>query len=324
MKSLLMIAFPTLRQLQFFTALARRKSFSKAAEDCFVSQSTLSSAIKELEGLLGAQLVDRSTRRFALTPAGEETATRAASLLAAAEDLVRRAGARRPLEGPFHLGVIPTIAPFLLPAAAPLLKEAYPRLKLFLREDLTANLAERLSSGLLDAAVLAFPYDVAGAESIEIGEDPFWLATSRNDPLANKKTLRPADLAGVNLLLLEDGHCLRDHAIDACKLRRPDAAAAYGATSLLTLTQMVQSGLGATLLPEMAVKSGLADTAGLAVSRFAAPAPARRIGVAWRKGSGRREEALAIAGILKKTMAERPLGKRIHGQNFRSRQGLRT
>ncbi|MEX0645166.1 MAG: hydrogen peroxide-inducible genes activator [Parvularculaceae bacterium] len=304
-----MIALPTLRQLQFFTALARRKSFSKAAEDCFVSQSTLSSAVKELEGLLGAQLVDRTTRSFALTPAGEETATRAATLLAAAEDLTRQAAARRPLEGPFALGVIPTIAPFLLPSATPLLKKAYPKLELFLREDLTANLAERLLSGLLDAAVLALPYEVAGAEMVEIGEDPFWLACSPDDPLTNKKNLRPADLAGVNLLLLEDGHCLREHAIDACKLRRPDAAA-YGATSLLTLTQMVQSGLGATLLPEMAVKSGLADATGLSVARFAAPAPARRIGVAWRKGSARREEALAIAEILKKAMAEKPFGKR--------------
>jgi LysR family hydrogen peroxide-inducible transcriptional activator len=319
-----MIALPTLRQLQFFAALARRKSFSKAAEDCFVSQSTLSSAIKELEGILGAQLVDRSTRSFALTPAGEETAARAASILATTEDLVRRAGARRPLDGPFHLGVIPTIAPFLLPAAAPLLKKSFPKLELFLREDLTAALAERLSAGLLDAAALAFPYELDGAETVEIGEDPFWLASSPDDPLTNKKAVRLADLVGVNLLLLEDGHCLRDHAIDACKLRRPDAAAAYGATSLLTLTQMVQSGLGATLLPEMAVKAGLADTTGLRVAPFAAPAPARRIGLAWRKGSGRREEALAIAEILRKTMAERPAAKRKRGRNFQSRQAARA
>lgn len=317
-----MIALPTLRQLQFFAALARRKSFSKAAQECFVSQSTLSSAIKELEALLGAQLVDRSTRAFALTPVGEETADGAAPLLAMAEDLVRRAVSRRPLEGPFHLGIIPTIAPFLLPKATPLLRKSYPKLELFLREDLTAGLVERLANGLLDAAVLALPYDIPGAETIELGEDAFWLASAPDHPLAEKKAIRASDLEDVNLLLLEDGHCLREHAIDACKLRRPDAAAAFGATSLFTLTQMVQSGIGATLLPEMAVKAGLAENAGLAATPFVAPAPSRRIGLVWRRGSGRREEAEAIAGILKKALtADKPPAK--DGQKLQSRAGKR-
>lgn len=297
-----MIVLPTLRQLQFFTALVRRKSFSKAAEDCLVSQSTLSSAIKELEGILDCQLVDRSTRAFALTPAGEEVAERAAPILAMTEDLARSAADRRPLEGPFHLGVIPTIAPFLLPRAAPRLKKAYPKLELFLREDLTANLAERLSAGLLDAAVLAFPYDIPGAETIEIGVDPFWFAAAPGHPLADGESLKPGDLAGENLLLLEDGHCLRDHALDACKLRSADNANAFGATSLFTLAQMVRSGLGATLLPQMAVEAGLADAAGVTVTPFADPPPARRIGLIWRRGSGRREEAEAIAAILRETL----------------------
>lgn len=297
-----MIVLPTLRQLQFFAALVRRKSFSKAAEDCLVSQSTLSSAIKELEGILDCQLVDRSTRAFALTPAGEEVAARAAPILAMTEDLARSAADRRPLEGPFHLGVIPTIAPFLLPRAAPKLKKAYPKLELFLREDLTANLAERLAAGLLDAAVLAFPYDIPGAETIEIGVDPFWFAAAPDHPLVGRKALKPGDLDGENLLLLEDGHCLRDHALDACKLRSADNANAFGATSLFTLAQMVRSGLGATLLPQMAVQAGLADAAGVAVTPFDEPAPARRIGLVWRRGSGRREEAEAIAVILRKAM----------------------
>lgn len=298
-----MIPLPTLRQLQFFLALARRQSFSKAAEDSFVSQSTLSSAIKELEAVLGRQLVDRSTRAFALTPAGEEVAARAAPLLAAAEDLARAATDRRPLEGEFRLGVIPTIGPFLLPGGSERLKAAYPKLKLILREDLTANLVERLAAGLLDAAVLALPYDLSGMETIDIGEDPFWFAACPDDPVTRKKSLKREDLDTVNLLLLEDGHCLREHAIEACKLRRPDAAA-YGATSLFTLTQMARSGLGATLLPQMAVKSGLAEAAGLKVVEFSGGAPSRRIGIAWRKGSGRREEAEAIAAILKKELAE--------------------
>lgn len=294
---------PTFRQLQFFGALARRRSFSKAAEDCLVSQSTLSSAIKELEGLLGAALVDRSTRAFALTPAGEDVARRAGPILAMTEDLVRAVGERRPLEGPFALGVIPTIAPFLLPTASARLKAAYPKLELFLREDLTAHLVERLTTGLLDAAILAFPYDAPALEHVEIGEDRFWFAATPAHRLAKRAALHPDDLDGEPLLLLEDGHCLRDHAIDACRLQPPETAAAFGATSLFTLVQMAQSGLGPTLLPEMAVKAGLAKAAGLAAVPFAAPAPARRIGLAWRKGSGRREEAELLASALKECLA---------------------
>jgi LysR family hydrogen peroxide-inducible transcriptional activator len=295
---------PTIRQLQFFTTLARRKSFSRAAEDCLVSQSTLSSAVKELEGLLGAQLVDRSTRAFALTRAGEEAAARAAPILAAVEDLSRSIATPRPLEGPFHLGVIPTIAPFLLPKAAPRFKKAYPKLQLFLREELTASLLERLAGGLLDAALLALPIDAPGTEMIDIGEDPFWFVAARNHPLAESGKARMSDLRGVNLMLLEDGHCLREHAIEACKLQNPALAATFGATSLLTLVQMVQSGLGATLLPNLAVQSGLAKAAGLEAVPFAAPVPARRIGVAWRRGSGRRQEAEATAEVLRASLAE--------------------
>jgi len=294
-----MTPLPTLRQLQFFMALVRRASFSKAAEDCLVSQSTLSSAIKEMEVLMDQQLVDRSTRAFALTPAGDEVASRAPALLAGAEDLVRAASGRRPLEGAFTLGVIPTIAPFILPKAAKMLKKAYPNLDLYLREDLTATLAERLSAGLIDAAILAFPYELHGMDVIEIGEDPFWFACAKEHPLAEKKTVSQEDVNGCELLLLEDGHCLRDHAIDACELRDRDAAAAFGGTSLFTLAQMARSGLGATLLPEMAVREGLAKGAGLVTIPFVKPAPARRIGVAWRHGSGRKEEAMALAATLK-------------------------
>lgn len=294
---------PTLRQLQFFSALARRRSFSKAAEDCLVSQSTLSSAIKELEGLLSAALVDRSSRVFALTPAGEEVARRAGPVLAMSEDLVRAVGERRPLEGPFSLGVIPTIAPFFLPAATPRLRAAFPKLELYLREDLTANLVERLTAGLLDAALLAFPYDAPALDHVEIGDDAFWFAVAPTHKLAKAKTVSPQDIDGEALLLLEDGHCLRDHAIDACRLRSPESAAAFGATSLFTLVQMAQSGLGPTLLPEMAVKAGLAKSAGLAAIPFAPPRPSRRIGLAWRKGSGRREEAELLARALAECFA---------------------
>lgn len=290
-----MIPLPTLRQLQFFLALVRRQSFSKAAGDCFVSQSTLSSAIKELEGVLGRQLVDRSTRHFSLTPAGKDVAERAARILGLTEDLARSVSTRKPLEGPFQLGVIPTIAPFLLPKATPGLAKKYPKLELYLREDLTAALAERLAEGSLDAALLAFPYDLPGLEWVEIGEDPFLFAAPAGSPLAARKSIKTADLKDAHLLLLEDGHCMREHALDACKLRQDEIAGAFGATSLFTLTQMVRAGLGATLLPKMAVDAGLALEAGLAVAPLAAPAPARKIGLAWRKGSGRREECELLA-----------------------------
>ena len=298
-----MTPLPTLRQLQFFLALVRRESFSRAAADCLVSQSTLSSAIKELEMILDRQLVDRSTRQFSLTPAGRDVAGRAARILAETEDLARSVSARKPLEGPFNLGVIPTIAPFLLPLATPGLAEKFPKLELFLREDLTGALADRLADGSLDAALLAFPYDLPGTERIEIGEDPFLFASPAGGPLAARKSVKPADLKGAHLLLLEDGHCMRDHALDACKLQPDDVASAFAATSLFTLTQMVRAGLGATLLPKMAVDAGIAASAGLAVTPLAEPAPARKIGLAWRKGSGRREDCELLANHFRQAMS---------------------
>ncbi len=298
-----MTPLPTLRQLQFFMALVRRKSFSKAAEECLVSQSTLSSAIKEMEALLDRQLVDRSTRAFALTPAGEDVAARAPAILAASEDMVRAAGERRPLEGEFHLGVIPTIAPFLLPQLTTRLQEAYPSLTLYLREDLTASLADRLAAGLIDAALLALPYSLPGTDVIEIGEDPFWFACNHDHPYARRKSLKKQDLEGCELLLLEDGHCLREHAIDACALADHSRASSFDGTSLFTLAQMARSGLGATLLPAMAVKEGLAEVSGLVAVPFTKPAPSRRVGVAWRRGSGRNEEAAAIAAVAAEALS---------------------
>ena len=294
-----MTPLPTLRQLQFYMALVRRESFSKAADECLVSQSTLSSAIKEMESLLDQQLVDRSTRAFGLTPVGALVADRAAAILASAEDMVRAARGQLPLEGAFHLGVIPTIAPFILPLTSQHLHQAYPKLELYLREDLTASLADRLASGLIDAALLAFPYDIPGVEIEEIGDDPFWFACHADHDLARKKSISMGDLKTCELLLLEDGHCLREHAVDACQLANSNHAAAFGATSLFTLTQMCRSGLGATLLPEMAVKSGLAERADLIAIPFDKPIPKRRIGIAWRKGSGRRDEAHAIADVIR-------------------------
>ena len=294
-----MTPLPTLRQLQFFMALVRRQSFSKAADECLVSQSTLSSAIKEMEGLLDQQLVDRSTRSFALTPAGELVAERAVVILASTEDMVRAARDRRPLEGAFHLGIIPTIAPFMIPAVAAQLRQAYPKLELYLREDLTVALAEQLAAGLIDAALLAFPYEIPGIEIEEIGIDPFWFACDPDHALAKRKSVTTDDLKGHEILLLEDGHCLKEHAVDACHLADRNHTAAYGGTSLLTLAQMTRAGLGATLLPQMAIKDGLAKNSGLIAIPFDKPVPRRKIGIAWRRGSGRGDEAHAIAKIMK-------------------------
>ena len=295
---------PTLRQLQFFNALVRRNSFSGAAEECFVSQSTLSSAIKELEAQLQCQLVDRSSRNFGLTPAGEEVYQRAQRILADAEDMARAVEERDILEGPFHLGVIPTIAPFILPKAAGKIGRAYPDLELFLREDLTDNLVDRLHTGGIDAALLAFPYEISGVEVLEFGQDPFCFVASEDHPLAAKKRINVNDLANADLMLLEDGHCLRGHAIDACQLRAKNPTTDFGATSLFTLVQMVRAGLGVTLLPDMAVRAGFAKVANLVTVPMTKPVPSRKIGIAWRKGSGRADDAKALGAIFKQQFPE--------------------
>lgn len=289
---------PTLRQLSYLLALARRRSFSKAAEDCLVSQSTLSAGVRELERLLGGRVVDRGGREIALTPLGEQAAARARTIMGEAEELVRLAHRREPLSGAFRLGLIPTIGPFLLPAALPELKKTYPDLQLYLREDLTAGLIGDLTAGQIDAAILAFPYEAAGIEFHDIGADEFVFAASREHVARLPAKLRPSDLDAEELLLLEDGHCLRDHAIAACKLLSPGRLKAFGATSLFTLVQMTAAGLGATLLPELAIAGGLSLGDGIAIRRFVKPAPQRRIGVAWRAGSGRAQEARLLANVF--------------------------
>ncbi len=298
------LILPTLRQLEYLVALSRRRSFSKAADDCSVSQSTLSSGIKELETLLDAQLVDRSFRGVSFTSVGEEAVTRAQDLLALAEDLARSVRSPAPLSGPLRLGVIPTIGPFLLPTALPLLRKQHPDLKLYLREDLTAHLIEQMSSGALDAALLAFPYDAPGFETIEIGDDEFVYAAAADAVCSSDGQLRTQDLEGENLLLLEDGHCLRDHAVAACDLQAPGRMRAFGATSLFTLVQMVANGLGATLLPRMAIDAGATTGAKLEIRAFADPAPSRRIGFAWRRGSSRQEDFELLADVFKTALDE--------------------
>ena len=293
---------PTLRQLTYLLALARRRSFSKAAEDCLVSQSTLSAGVKELEGVLGVEVVDRTGREIRLTSAGEEAAAQAQSILSAAEEMVRAARHAQPLAGPFRLGVIPTIAPFLLPLALPEVKRLYPNLQLFLREDLTANLIDLVLGGQLDAALMAFPYDAAGIATRDIGADRFWYVGPPGGAAVAEMSFDK--LAEAELLLLEDGHCLRDHALAACRLQNPGQRKAFGATSLFTLLQMTENGLGATLAPEMALAAGLAKGLDVELRPFQAPAPERRIGFAWRAGTGREKDVHLLADIFTPALAQ--------------------
>lgn len=289
---------PTLRQLQYLKLLEQHGSFSRAAEAAHVTQPTLSAGIRELERSLGAAVVDRARSGVILTPVGEEAARRGAAILAQAEDLVQAAqAAARPLTGRVRLGVIPTIAPFLLPRALSLLRERHPELRLFLREDLTARLIAGLKAGELDAALIALPYDTAGLEHAVVGVDELSVVAPKGHRLSRRTRVSPAALDGEELILLEDGHCLRDHALGACALTGPRGEGAFAATSLSTLVQMVGSGLGVSLLPAMA--AGLAEGAPVAVLRLEGPPARREIVVAWRAGSSRGADARLLAETLR-------------------------
>ena len=292
---------PTLRQLQYLKLLAEHGSFSRAAEAAFVTQPTLSAGVQELEKVLGAPVVDRGRSGVILTPIGEEAVQRAKDILARSEDLVQAArSADQPLTGRFRLGVIPTVAPFLLPKALPLLRERFPKLSLYLREDLTHRLISALKAGALDAALIALPYDVAGLETAHVSDDVLVAALPPNHPLCAGGPVEPDDLEDENLILLEDGHCLRDHALSVCGMEPPKLGEeGFAATSLHTLVQMVGSGLGCSLLPTMAVDAGLADGANVAVRPLAGEGSRREIVIAWRKGSSRGVEGAMLAEALR-------------------------
>ncbi|MCC6608417.1 MAG: hydrogen peroxide-inducible genes activator [Burkholderiales bacterium] len=286
-----MAHMPTLRQLRHLVALHDAGHFGRAAQASHVTQSTLSASIKELETLLGVPLVDRTSRRVAFTPLGRAAVERARRLLVEAEELVQLAkSAAGPLAGPLRLGVIPTIGPFLLPVALPRLRRRFPRLRLYLREELTERLLEKLEGGELDVALVALPYDTGSAETMSLFEDRFVLACRKDHRLAQAQAVRSRDLAGESLLLLEEGHCLRGHALSACHLPGRGQGEVLEATSLHTLVQMVEGGLGVTLLPELAVRGGVLRGTSLVARPLADPADARRVALVWRRGTQRRNE----------------------------------
>jgi LysR family hydrogen peroxide-inducible transcriptional activator len=291
-------ALPTLRQLAYLVELSERLNFRVAAEAQFVTQSTLSAGIKELETVLGVQLVERDKRHVRLTAVGEDVAARARELLAAATDLAEAArAAARPLSGPLRLGAIPTIAPFLLPRVLPALRRTYPELKLYLREDVTGVLLERVRAGGLDVALIALPFDTGDLYVRELFRDEFSLVTREADRAGRAQVaLRKIDTG--DMLLLEEGHCLRDHAIAACGPRRGLWEPRVEATSLTTLIQMVEGGLGMTLLPGITLEAGILKGTRLVAHPLSAPVPARTLAVVARRTSSRRRDADLLADFL--------------------------
>ncbi|WP_343561565.1 hydrogen peroxide-inducible genes activator [Kiloniella sp. b19] len=302
---------PTLKQLRYLVELDRHQHFGQAAEACFVTQSTLSNGIQELENLLGVKLVERTKRTVFMTSLGREIAERSRSLLYQAEDIARLAQHQNtPLSGPFRLGVIPTIAPYLLPSALPLLRQNYPDLQLFLQEDETARLLDKLNAGEIDAALMAFPYETKGVEWIELGRDPFWLACPRSHPLAGESAIELEELFKSEgwtetLILMEEGHCLREHSMAACQLGSTPASQrnpkALRASSLLTLVHMIAGGLGISLLPALACHSGLLQGADISLRPLNDPKGFRILGLAWRKGFTRKNDAKLLAETLRTT-----------------------
>lgn len=290
----------TTKQLVYFDAVARLKHFGRAADECAVTQPALSMQIQEMERELGVALVERG-RTIRLTDAGEEIAARAARILQEIDGLSDFASRRRStLTGRLRLGVIPSIAPYLLPSVLPELQLRYPHLELRIRETLTEYLLAQLDDGTLDVALLALPVDAAGLETISLFEDRFLLASPKDAPRAKRKRARIDDLDDAPLLLLEEGHCLREQALSFCSLRSTDNADSFGASSLSTLVQMVASGMGQTLLPEMSVGLEAARNQ-VRVMRFDNPEPSRLVGLAFRKTSPLKADFEALGAVIADT-----------------------
>ena len=294
-----MAALPSLRQIRYLVTLAETLNFTRAAELCFVSQSTLSAGLKELESILGVQLVERDRQSVALTHAGTLVVERGRELLSAAEDLTDVATkSSAPMEGQLRLGIIPTIAPFILPEIMPTLRTQFPKLKLSLREDLTEHLLDRLRNRTLDLVMIALPYDTDGLITRKLFVDEFWLAALPQDPaISGKKVVLPARVTE-RLLLLEEGHCLREHTLQACHRQELANAEGIEATSLLTLVQMVESGLGVALLPEMAVRNGVLSHLETVARPLESPAPSRTIALVARPSSPHMREFETLSQLV--------------------------
>ena len=295
-----MAALPTIKQLRYLITLSETLSFTKAAQLCFVGQSTLSAGLKELEDSLGVQLVERDKHSVSMTPIGRGVVERAKRLIVQADDLVDFVeGTAGSMEGVIKLGVIPTIAPFLLPSFLPKIREQYPNLKVALREDLSANLIDKLNRHELDFALIALPYDTEGFLVKELFDDEFWLIGNEHDPALQDKEIHLTSKLTDRILLLEEGNCLRDHTLKACKRVNLASHEGIEATSVLTLVQMVESGLGIALLPGMAVKFGLLKQTNLIAKPLSSPAPKRKIALLARPSTARIEEFDTLVKLIK-------------------------
>ena len=275
-----------LRALQYFIKLADLRHFSKAAEACFVSQPTLSTQIKKLEDELGVQLVERSPKNIMLTPGGEEIADRARLVLSDIDQI--RAVARRsgnPADGVLRLGLFPTLAPYFLPHVVPGIRARYPNLTLQLAEEKTETILSMLRQGGLDAGVLALPINDEGLAMEPLFAEPFVVALPGEHPLAGRERIAMSDLEHTELLLLEEGHCLREHALEVCALAGAHERVDFHATSMETLRQMVGAGVGLTLMPLLAVKPPIAATANVVIRPFEDPVPSRTLALVWRGSS---------------------------------------
>ena len=291
----------TLKQLRYLTALAEHRHFGRAAEACAVTQPALSMQIRDLEKDLGIDLVERRPGEVILTETGAEVARRAERVLAGARDLTefaRHSG--RLLSGRLRLGVIPTLAPYVLPQILPALQRRFPELRIDLRETQTRTLMDELARGALDAVLLALPVDEDDIETLPLFDDPFLLAVPAADERSDGARVDARDIEQERLILLEEGHCLRDQALAFCAPRR-DAPAGLGATSLSTVMQMVANGYGVTLLPKIALDVEQRDER-VKLLRFRDPEPTRSVGLAWRRTSPRKVDFIALGQIVTETL----------------------
>jgi LysR family transcriptional regulator, hydrogen peroxide-inducible genes activator len=288
-----------LKDLRYLVAVADYRHFGRAAAQCFVSQPTLSAQLKKLEQSLGVQLIERAPNNTSLTAAGEQIVARARRILAATDEMVTLARSQRdPLAGKLRVALLPTIGPYLLPHVAPAVRRALPRLELRLYEYQTEPLLEKLHGGDLDVGILALPVELAGLESRELYREPFMVALPERHPLAARSSVRLADLKGEKLLLLEEGHCLREQALEVCSRVGVRDQQDFRATSLETLRQMVATGAGITLLPELAGRGAYRNARGVVLRCFAKPVPVRHIGAVWRKSSARLAAIEALCNLI--------------------------
>lgn len=293
-----------LRDLRYLVALAEAGNFARAADACHVSQPTLSMQIKKLEEHLGVRLFERTSKRVVPTTAAKEIIAQARVVLQETEQLRALArGAADPFAGPLRLGVIPTLGPYLLPHLLGKIHATYPQLKLYMREALTADLLGQLRASRLDACLVALPIEDQGLETEPLFREPFWAALPAHHTLAKKKKLRQADLNGEHVLLLEEGHCLRDQTLAVCGARR-GGEDDYPATSLETLRQMVAAGVGITLMPALAARASVIGKRLLVFRPFADSTPNRLIALAWRRGYGRTSVLRALAELTRSALPD--------------------